>query len=84
MLLITQLKKASKKYRIIKPPVPTNRMLVKELTQTDKAFVVFSLNDYNVPDSVNMFISNFSRKWVEYLELSKVILIILSNTMLRI
>lgn len=85
MLLITQLKKASKKYRIIKPPVPTNRMLVKELTQTDKAFVVFSLNDYNVPDSVNMFISNFSRKWVEYLELSKVIIIIiLSNTMLRI
>lgn len=71
MLLITQLKKASKKYRIIKPPVPTNRMLVKELTQTDKAFVVFSLNDYNVPDSVNMFISNFSRKWIEYLELSK-------------
>lgn len=87
MLLITQLKKASKKYRIIKPPVPTNRMLVKELTQTDKAFVVFSLNDYNVPDSVNMFISNFSRKWIEYLELSKVIIITLFNTpnyMLRI
>ena len=72
MLLITQLKKATKKYRIIKPPVATNRMIVKELAQTDKAFVVVSLNDYNVPDSVNMFISNFSRKWIEYLEISKV------------
>lgn len=71
MLLITQLKK-TKKYKIIKPPVATNRMIVRELAQTDKAFVVISLNDYNVPDSVNMFISNFSRKWIEYLELSKV------------
>lgn len=70
MLLITQQKK-TKKYKIIKPPVCTNRMIVKELTQTDKAFVVISLNDYNVPDSVNMFISAISRKWIECLELSK-------------
>lgn len=74
MLLIAQLKKASKKYRIIKPPVSTNRMIVRELTQTDKAFVVISINDYNLPDAVHMFVSNFSRKWIEHLEQAKVIL----------
>lgn len=71
MLLITQQKK-TKKFKIIKPPVSTNRMIIKELSQTDKAFVVISLNDYNVPDSVSMFISNQSKKWIEFLELSKV------------
>lgn len=70
MLLITQLKK-SKKYKIIKPPMQTNRMMVKELSQTDKAFICISLNDYNVPDSVYMFISNQCKKWIEFLELAK-------------
>ncbi len=70
-LLITQLKK-NKKYKIIKPPVVTNRIVVKELTQSDKAFVVISINDYNVPDSVYMFASNQSKKWIESIELAKV------------
>ena len=70
-LLITQLKR-NKKYKIIKPPVATNRIVVKELTQSDKAFVVISLNDYNVPDSVYMFASNQSKKWIELIELAKV------------
>lgn len=71
MLLITQQKK-NKKYKIIKPPVSTNRMIVRELQQTDKAFVIISLNDYNVPDSVTMLISNQSKKWIELIEVSKV------------
>ena len=70
LLLITQLKK-SKKYKIIRPPVLTNRIMVRELSQTDKAFVVISLNDYKVPDSVCMFISNQAKKWIEFLELAK-------------
>jgi hypothetical protein len=70
MLLITQQKK-SKKYKIIKPPVSTHRMLVRELSQTDKSFAVISLNDYEVPDSVCMFISAQSKKWIEFLESSK-------------
>ena len=70
MLLITQQKK-SKKYKIIKPPVSTHRMIVRELSQTDKSFVVISINDYDVPDSVCMFISAQSKKWIEFLELSK-------------
>ncbi|RNA02114.1 pleckstrin homology domain-containing family G member 5-like isoform X1, partial [Brachionus plicatilis] len=70
MLLITQLKK-SKKYKIIKPPMQTNRMIVKELSQSDKAFICISLNDYNVPDSVYMFISNQCKKWIEFLDLAK-------------
>lgn len=70
MLLITQLKK-SKKYKIIKPPMQTNRMMIKELSQSDKAFICISLNDYNVPDSVYMFISNQCKKWIEFLELAK-------------
>ena len=71
MLLITQLKR-NKKYKIIKPPVSTNRIVVKELNQSDKTFVVISLNDYNVPDSVYMFVSNQTKKWVESIELAKV------------
>jgi len=71
MLLITQQKK-NKKYKIIKPPVSTSRMIVRELQQTDKAFVIVSLNDYNVPDSVTMLISNQSKKWIELIEVSKV------------
>ena len=71
MLLIAQQKK-NKKYKIIKPPVCTHRMIVKELQQTDKAFVIISLNDYNVPDSVTMLISNQSKKWIEFLEVAKV------------
>lgn len=72
MLLITQQKK-NKKYKIIKPPMLTNRMLIKELQQTDKAFALLSMNDYNVPDSVCMLVSNQSKKWIECLELAKVI-----------
>jgi len=45
--------------------------MVRELSQTDKAFVVISLNDYKVPDSVCMFISNQAKKWIEFLELAK-------------
>lgn len=71
MLLITQ-QKRSKKYKIIKPPVLTNRMIIKELQQTDKSFAIISLNDYNVPDSVSMFISNQYKKWMEFLEMAKV------------
>lgn len=70
ILLITQLKK-TKKYKIIRPPVLTNRIIVRELSQTDKAFVVISLNDYKVPESVCMFISNQSKKWIEFLEIAQ-------------
>ncbi len=70
LLLITQLKK-TKKYRIIRPPVLTNRIIVRELTQTDKAFAVVSLNDYKLPESVCMFISNQSKKWIELLEYAR-------------
>lgn len=70
LLLITQLKK-SKKYKIIRPPVLTNKIIVRELFQTDKAFVVVSLNDYKVPESVCMFISNQSKKWIEFLEIAQ-------------
>lgn len=70
MLLITQQKK-TKKYRIIKPPISTHRMVVKELQQTDKAFVVLSVNDYDVPESVSMFVSNQTKKWLEFLDIAK-------------
>jgi len=70
LLLITQLKK-TKKYKIIRPPVLTSRILVRELTQTDKAFVVVSLNDYKVPESVCMFVSSQAKKWIELLELAR-------------
>lgn len=72
LLLITKLKQ-NKKYKIIKPPVSTNRIICKELNQTDKSFVVITLNDYNVPDTVCMFISNQSKKWIEVIEQAKVI-----------
>lgn len=70
LLLITK-QKQNKKYKIIKPPVSTNRILVKELNQTDRAFVVISLNDYSVPDSVSMFVSIQAKKWIELIELAK-------------
>lgn len=69
-LLITQLKK-TKKYKIIRPPVSTNRIIVRELSQNDKAFVVVALNDYKVPESVCMFISNQSKKWIEFIEIAR-------------
>ena len=70
MLLITQpIKKANKKFKIIKPPICTSRMVFRELTQTDKpAFVIISLNNYNLPEFVHMFISPIAKKWLEAFE----------------
>jgi hypothetical protein len=49
----------------------TNRMIIKELTQTDQSFIIIQLNDHNVPESTCMFISNQFKRWIESLETAK-------------
>jgi hypothetical protein len=67
MLLITTIKKdrkGKKRFKIIRPPIPTNRCVVAEL-KDDKAFVVIQLNDYNVTEAVYMFVTNQYKKWID-------------------
>jgi hypothetical protein len=72
MLLVTQLKRNTKKYRIIRPPLSTNRIIVKRLEHTDKnALSIISLNEYSVPDAVCMLLSDDVNRWLTLLNEAK-------------
>ena len=70
MLLIVK-ERRNKKYKIIKPPIPTNRIEIRE-TKDDKAIVIIQHNIYNVPEAVYMLITNPQKNWVEKLNKAKV------------
>lgn len=73
MLLITVKKKDRKNtgkqiYKIIRPPIPTNRIVVRELSDSDKAFAVLHLNTYGTCDFVYLFTNPMYKKWIESIE----------------
>jgi hypothetical protein len=74
MLLLTTIKKdrkGKKRYKVIRPPIPTNRCVVAELKE-EKAFVIIQLNAYNVTEAVYMLLTNQFKKWVDKIKEAQV------------
>jgi hypothetical protein len=70
MLLIIK-ERRNKKFKIVKPPIPTNRIEIREI-KDDKALVIVQLNLYNVSEAVYMLTTNHYKRWVDCLNEAKV------------
>jgi hypothetical protein len=62
MLLIIK-ERRNKKFKIVKPPIPTKRIEIREI-KDDKALVIVQLNLYNVSEAVDMLTTNHYKRWV--------------------
>jgi hypothetical protein len=60
MLLIIK-ERRNKKFKIVKPPLPTNRIEIREI-KDDKALVIVQLNLNNVSEAVYMLTTNHYKR----------------------
>ena len=70
MLLLIK-ERRNKRFKIVKPPIPTNRIEIREI-KDEKAIVIVQLNLYNVTEAVYILTTNQNKKWIEHFSIAKV------------
>lgn len=74
MLLLTKEnreKKGTKRYKIIKPPIRSNFIVINEL-KDEKGFLIIQKNVYDIAEAVYVLQTPHFRRWIESLNEAKV------------